>query len=310
MLSNNKGSEILLRDKEFCNLTEVISRSTDTVNTLKEKIELATILGTIQSTFTNFDYVSEIWKSNCEEERLLGVSLTGIMDNPILSNTKNVGSTLEILRDYARSVNKEWSKALGINESTAITTVKPSGTVSELVGASPGIHPRYSRYYIRSIRQDNADPYTQALKDMGVKWEVDLMKPNTGTVFYFPQEAPENSVFRDDRTAIEQLEHWLVFQRYWCEHKPSITVYVKEHEWLEVAAWVYKHFDEVSGISFLPHSDHTYKQAPFTEVSKEEWEALKATTPTKYDFSNIIEEEDTTKGSQELACSSGVCSII
>lgn len=305
----NPCSEIILRDKCFCNLTEVVVRPGDTFDNLKRKVELATILGTIQSTLTNFQFLGEEWKRNTEEERLLGVSLTGIMDNPVLNGTidrEQLIAYLEELRDHARSVNEEWASKLGIPASAAITCVKPSGTVSELVDSSPGIHPRYSKYYIRAVRQDNKDPLTQFLKDQGVYYEADVLKPENTTVFFFPKQAPEGSVFRNDRTALEQLEHWLIYQRHWCEHKPSVTIYVKEHEWVEVGAWVYKHFDEISGVSFLPHSDHTYKQAPFTEVTKEEWDAFPRAS---IDWSAFVETEDNTTSSQELACVAGSCII-
>jgi ribonucleoside-diphosphate reductase alpha chain len=309
----NPCSEIILRDKEFCNLTEVIIRPEDSVERLKEKIKYATIIGTIQSTFTHFNFLGEEWKRNCEEERLLGVSLTGIMDNvatnsldPIYESgtgesPKFLVELLEELRDYARSVNEEWAEALGIKPSASITCVKPSGTVSELVDSAPGIHPRYAEYYIRAVRQDNKDPITAFLKDQGVPWEPDLLKPANTTVFYFKKKAPAGAIFRNDRSALDQLEMWLAYQRHWCEHKPSITVYVKEDEWLKVGAWVYDHFDEVSGVSFLPHSDHTYKQAPFTEVTKEEWDAFPETP--ELDWSIVREEEDVTTATQELSCS-------
>lgn len=310
----NPCSEIILRDKQFCNLTEVVVRPTDTFDDLKRKVELATILGTIQSTLTNFQYLGEEWKKNTEEERLLGVSLTGIMDHPILNGSSidvddyevDLKEWLEELRDHARSVNESWSEKLGINPSAAITCVKPSGTVSELVDSAPGIHPRFSHYYIRSIRQDNKDPLTTFLKEQGVYHEPDITKPDNTTVFFFPKEAPEGSVFRNDRTAIEQLELWLIYQRHWCEHKPSITVYVKEDEWVAVGAWVYEHFDEISGISFLPYSEHSYKQAPFEEVTKEVWDTFPRAT---INWEAFKETEDNTTSSQELACVGGSCTI-
>ncbi len=306
----NPCSEIILRDKCFCNLTEVVVRPTDTFDDLKRKVELASILGTIQSTLTNFQYLGEEWKKNTEEERLLGVSLTGIMDNPYTNGTYREGSELhrwlEDLRNHARSVNESWSEKLGINPSAAITCVKPSGTVSELVDSAPGIHPRFSHYYVRSIRQDNKDPLTTFLKEQGVYHEPDITKPDNTTVFFFPKEAPEGSVFRNDRTALEQLELWLIYQRHWCEHKPSITVYVKEDEWVAVGAWVYEHFDEISGISFLPYSEHSYKQAPFEEVTKEVWDAFPRAT---INWEAFKETEDNTTSSQELACVGGSCTI-
>ena len=310
----NPCSEIILKDKQFCNLAEVICRPEDTFETLKEKVRIATILGTIQSSLTDFQFLSEGWKKNCEEERLLGVSMTGIMDCPLLNgntieDTIYCKETLTELREYCKEVNIEYSKKLGINPSLARTCVKPSGTVSELVGSSSGIHPRYSPYYIRAIRQDNRDPLTKYLKERGVKWEPEIGKESSTSVFYFPSRSPQGSVFRNDRTAIQQLEHWLLFQRYWCDHKPSVTIYVKEHEWLSVGAWVYEYFDEVSGVSFLPHSDHTYQQAPFTECTKEEYERLLSSLPANLDWSTLVEETDTTVASQELACVAGNCTI-
>lgn len=311
----NPCSEIILRDKQFCNLSEVVVRSSDTFATLKQKVELATILGTIQSTFTDFGFLSEEWKRNTEEERLLGVSLTGIMDNEVMNgsgrpaNDQELPKILEALRDHAREVNKVWAERLGIPASVAITCVKPSGTVSQLVDSASGIHPRYSKYYIRTIRQDKKDPITQFLIDQGVPYEPDVMKPDSTVVFSFPQKAPEGAVTRNDRTALEQLELWLVYQRHWSEHKPSITVYVRDNEWLEVGAWVYRHFDEVSGISFLPHSDHTYQQAPYQECSEADYLLAKEHLGVDIDWSLFIEEEDNTIASQELACVSGVCEI-
>lgn len=308
----NPCSEIILKDKEFCNLTEVICREDDTFESLQNKVRLATILGTIQSTLTKFDFIGSDWQKNCEEERLLGVSMTGIMDCPLINGEDTYDNTVHVLsslRKYAREVNNEYAGKLGIPASMAITCVKPSGTVSELVGSSSGIHPRYSPYYVRSIRQDLKDPVTSFLKEKGVKWEPAFGKEGNTVVFYFPQRSPSGSVFRDDRNAIQQLEHWLLFQRHWCEHKPSVTIYVKEHEWMEVGAWVFKHFDEVSGISFLPHSDHSYKQAPFDECTEEAYLELLKTTPESIDWSEMIEEEDGTIGSQTLACVGGSCDL-
>lgn len=310
----NPCSEIILRDKQFCNLTEVVVRAGDTFASLKRKVELATILGTIQSTFTNFNFIGEDWKRNTEEERLLGVSLTGIMDNEVLNGSnrpegdKELPQILEQLRDHARKTNEEWAERLGIPASVAITCVKPSGTVSQLVDSASGIHPRHSQYYIRTIRQDIKDPITQFLIQEGVANEPDVTKPHDTVIFSFPQKAPEGCVTRHDRTALEQLEFWLVYQRHWCEHKPSITVYVKEEEWLEVGAWVYKHFDEVSGISFLPHSEHTYRQAPYQECTEEEYLVAKNNIkPIEWD--KFMEQEDNTVGTQTLACVSGSCDL-
>lgn len=306
----NPCSEILLLDKEFCNLTETIVRPDDTLQTLLDKVKIATIIGTIQSTLTEFQFLSEEWKKNCEAERLLGVSMTGVMDHPLLSQTsEETREWLNILREHARDINREWATKLNIPESAAITCVKPSGTVSELVGCAPGIHPRYSEYYIRAIRQDIKDPLTNFLKEKGVYWEPAFGKEDSTVVFYFPQKAPATSVFRNDRTAIEQLEHWLMFQHHWCEHKPSVTIYVKDHEWLEVGAWIYKNFDDVSGVSFLPHSNHTYQQAPFTECTKEQYEAALLKTPAEINWDELIEDTDNTTSSQELACVGGTCII-
>ena len=309
----NPCSEIILRPYQFCNLTEVVVRATDTLADLERKVELATILGTIQSTLTHFPYLRKIWQKNTEEERLLGVSLTGIMDNQLLTtNNRSLGETLEHLRQIAIDTNSEWSDRLGIPASAAITCVKPSGTVSQLVDSASGIHARHSRYYIRTVRGDNKDPLTQFMKDQGIPNEPDVMKPDSTTVFSFPQKSPEGAITRNDMSAIEQLETWLIYQRHWCEHKPSITVTVRDHEWVEVGAFVYKHFDEMSGVSFLPHSDHTYKQAPYQECSKGDYETLLSVMPEKIDWSKLsdYEKEDTSKGTSTFACVGGTCEIV
>tara|TARA_R110000787_G_scaffold32754_3_gene86550 strand:- start:804 stop:2660 length:1857 start_codon:yes stop_codon:yes gene_type:complete len=303
----NPCSEIILRDKQFCNLTEVVIREHDTEKTLLNKVRLATILGTIQSTLTNFKFLSQEWKHNTDEERLLGVSLTGIMDCKLTSNPNP--KLLERLRDHARQTNKEFAKQLKIPESTSITCIKPSGTVSQLVNSASGIHARHSPYYIRTIRMDKKDPIYNFLKEQGVKVEDEQFRPESTAVFSFPIKAPKGSVTRNDKTALEQLELWLIYQHHWCEHKPSVTISVKDHEWMEVGAWVYKYFDEISGISFLPYSDHSYVQAPYTDCSKEEYEALKKITPQKIDFSKMKEEDDNTIGTQTLACVAGSCEI-
>jgi ribonucleoside-diphosphate reductase alpha chain len=308
----NPCSEIILRPYQFCNLTEVVVRATDGVEDLKEKVRIATILGTIQSTLTNFPYLRKVWQKNTEEERLLGVSLTGILDNPLMSaDNDDLAGLLEELREVAVHTNKVWAAKLGVPQSAAITCIKPSGTVSQLVDSASGIHARHSPYYVRTVRGDNKDPLTEFLKQSGIPSEPCVMKPDTTTVFSFPQKSPEQAVTRNDMTAIEQLELWLTYQRHWCEHKPSITVTVRDHEWLEVGAWVYKHFDEVSGISFLPHSDHSYQQAPYQECTKEEYEDLLSKMPERIDWVKLseFEKEDTTKSSQTFACV-GSCEIV
>lgn len=305
----NPCSEIILRPYQFCNLTEVVVRAEDSADDLKRKVRLATILGTIQSIYTHFPYLRKVWLENTEEERLLGVSLTGIMDNRSFHDA----DILDSLRELAVSTNKEWSERLGIPASAAITCVKPSGTVSQLVDSASGIHARHSAYYIRTVRGDNKDPLTQLMKDQAIPHEACVMKPDTTTVFSFPQRSPYGAVTRNDMGAIEQLETWLLFQRHWCEHKPSVTVSVRDDEWLDVGAWVFKHFDEVSGISFLPHSDHTYQQAPYQDVSEREYNDAMDLMPKSIDWSLLGEYEvdDTTKGSQTLACSGdGTCEIV
>jgi ribonucleoside-triphosphate reductase len=308
----NPCSEIILRPYQFCNLTEVVVRATDTLEDLERKVRLATILGTIQSTYTHFPYLRKIWQRNTEEERLLGVSLTGIMDNKLLGpSNAGLDKTLKRLKDVAVATNADWANRLGIPVSAAITCVKPSGTVSQLVDSASGIHARHSSYYIRTVRGDNKDPLTQFMKDQGIPSEPCVIKPETTTVFSFPQKSPEGAITRNDMTAIEQLELWLVYQRHWCEHKPSITVTVRDNEWMEVGAWVYKYFDEVSGVSFLPHSDHSYQQAPYQEINQREYEELLATMPPKIDWTKLsdYEKEDTSKGTQTFACV-GSCEIV
>jgi len=308
----NPCSEILLRPNEFCNLTEVVVRNDDDIDTLTNKTRLATILGTIQATYTKFPYLRKIWQRNTEEERLLGVSMTGIMDNKLVSTGKDAKEILEQLKDVSIQTNKEFSKRLGIPQSAAITCVKPSGTVSQLVDASSGIHTRHSQFYIRTVRGDNKDPLTRFLIDSGVPAEPCVMKPDSTMVFSFPVKAPKGCVTRDDLNAIEQLEVWLMYQRHWCEHKPSVTITVREHEWLEVGAWVFKNFDEMSGVSFLPHSDHSYKQAPYQEIEQDEYKELNKLMPKDIDWEKLseYEVEDTTVGSQTLACSGDSCEIV
>jgi ribonucleoside-diphosphate reductase alpha chain len=309
----NPCSEIILRPYQFCNLTEVVVRATDTVEDLARKVKLATILGTIQSSYTKFPYLRKVWTNNTEEERLLGVSLTGIMDNPLMTSA-NAGleKTLEHLRNVAVATNAEWADRLGIPVSAAITCVKPSGTVSQLVDSASGIHARHSPYYVRTVRGDNKDPLTQFMKDRGVPNEPCVMKGDTTTVFSFPVKSPSKAVTRNDMTAIEQLKTWLTYQRSWCEHKPSVTISVRDAEWMAVGAFVYEHFDEMSGVSFLPHSDHTYQQAPYQDCTKEEYEELLAKMPKHIAWSELTEyeSEDNTAGSQTMACSGDSCEIV
>ena len=308
----NPCSEIILRDREFCNLSEVVVRSTDTRQSLLEKVRLATILGTFQSTLTNFKYVSAAWKKNCMEERLLGVSLTGIMDSRMTNGKeRHLEELLDTLREEAVAVNKEFSEKLGIPQSAAITCVKPSGTVSQLVDAASGIHARHNPYYIRTVRGDKKDPLTKMMTDVGFPVEDDIMNPQNTAVFSFPMKVGSGAVFRTDMTAVEQLELWLTYQKHWCEHKPSVTISVKEDEWMQVGAWVYENFDYMSGVSFLPFSEHTYQQAPYQDTNKEGYEFLLKQMPKKVDWSKLAEYEsqDMTLGSQELACVAGNCEI-
>ena len=308
----NPCSEIILRSREFCNLSEVVVRPNDTEESLLKKTRLATILGTFQSTLTNFKYVSKDWKKNCEEERLLGVSLTGIMDNKWTAGKINgLDVLLQNLRQMSVDTNKEYADALKINQSTAITCVKPSGTVSQLVDSASGIHARHNPYYIRTVRGDKKDPLTKMMVDFGFPAEDDVMKPKDTTVFSFPIKCSEDAVFRQDMTAIEQLELWKTYQEHWCEHKPSVTISVKENEWMDVGAWVYRNFDLMSGVSFLPYSEHTYKQAPYQDCDENEYKELLKKMPTNVDWSKLSDYEtsDMTVGSQELACSAGSCEI-
>ena len=308
----NPCSEIILRDREFCNLSEVVVRWNDTRQSLIEKVRLATILGTFQSTLTNFKYVSAAWKKNCMEERLLGVSLTGIMDSRMTNGKeRHLEELLDTLREEAVAVNKEFSEKLGIPQSAAITCVKPSGTVSQLVDAASGIHARHNPYYIRTVRGDKKDPLTKMMTDVGFPVEDDIMNPQNTAVFSFPMKVGSGAVFRTDMTAVEQLELWLTYQKHWCEHKPSVTISVKEDEWMQVGAWVYENFDYMSGVSFLPFSEHTYQQAPYQDTNKEGYEFLLKQMPKKVDWSKLAEYEsqDMTLGSQELACVAGNCEI-
>ena len=309
----NPCSEIILRDRQFCNLTEVVVRTDDTVETLTHKCRLAAILGTWQASLTHFPYLSSEFTKNCEEEALLGVSLTGILDNHIMrgESQNDIAELLGDLKKITITTNAEWAKKLGINAAAAITCVKPSGTVSQLVDAASGIHARHNEYYVRTVRADRKDPLCQMMIDKGFPAEPDVTKPDHVMVFSFPMKAV-GSVTRNDMSALDHLELWLTYQKYWCEHKPSITVTVREEEWMEVGAWVYKHFDEVSGISFLPHSDHSYRQAPYQDCTKEEYEALLLKIPTNVDWSELknYEKVDTTSGTQTFACTGDKCELV
>jgi ribonucleoside-diphosphate reductase alpha chain len=309
----NPCSEIILRPYQFCNLTECVVRATDTIDDIVRKVRVATILGTIQSTYTSFPYLRKVWQRNTEEERLLGVSLTGVMDNPLM-NLKNAGleATLSHLREVAVVTNKEWAEKLGIPVAAAITCNKPSGTVSQLCDSASGIHARHSPYYIRRVRGDMKDPLTQFMADQGIPSEPDVFKPDQTMVFSFPVKAPENAQVTEDVSAIDQLKMWLAYQRAWCEHKPSVTINVKSDEWFEVGAFVYAHFDEMSGVSFLPYNEHTYQQAPYEEIGKSDYKKLASLMPTSIDWAKLqeYEAEDNTAGSQTLACTGGSCEIV
>ena len=309
----NPCSEIILRPYQFCNLTEVVVRATDTFDDIANKVVAATILGTIQSTYTKFPYLRKVWQRNTEEERLLGVSLTGIMDNKLMtSKNKDLGEMLEKLRQVAVDTNKDMAEALGIPVSAAITCVKPSGTVSQLVDSASGIHPRHSPHYIRRVRGDLNDPMTKFMIEVGIPCELDVFNPTKTAVFSFPIAAPKGAVVTEDLTALEQLETWLTYQRHWCEHKPSITVNVRSDEWVEVGAFVYKNFDEMSGVSFLPYNEHTYQQAPYEEIGRTEYRRLLRYMPKSIDWSGLqeFEKEDNTSGSQTFACSGDSCEIV
>ena len=308
-----KGNPIPGTGGQFCNLTEVVVRATDTIEDLERKVRMATVLGTVQSSYTKFPYLRKVWKKNTEEESLLGVSLTGIMDNALMTS-KNAGlnKTLEHLKNVAISTNAEFASRLDISPSTAISCVKPSGTVSQLVDSASGIHARHSPYYIRTVRGDNKDPLTKFMIDQGIPNEPCVFKGDTTTVFSFPVKSPAGAITRNDMTAIEQLEMWLTYQRHWCEHKPSVTISVRDSEWMAVGAFVYEHFDEMSGVSFLPHSDHTYQQAPYQDCNKEDYELLLSSMPEKIDWSKLseYEQEDNTVAMQTMACSGDVCEIV
>lgn len=311
----NPCAEILLRSKELCNLTEVIVNEKDTKADLTRKVRIATILGTVQSTLTNFKYLRKIWRDNCEEERLLGVSLTGQLGHPVLSGKnglEELDRVLSVLREQAIETNATYAKAFGINPSTAITTVKPSGTVSQLTASSSGMHPWHNDFYLRTVRADNKDPLTRFMQDIGVPSEPDVTKPDTTTVFTFPQKAPKGALVRDDLSALEHLEIWKVYKTAWTEHNPSITISVREHEWIEVANWVYKNWEFIGGISFLPYSDHTYRQAPYQDCDETTYKQFQSEMPKNIDWSllSAYEKEDTTTGSQTLSCSAGNCEVV
>jgi ribonucleoside-diphosphate reductase alpha chain len=304
----NPCSEIVLRPYQFCNLSEVVVRHDDTKETLLRKVRLASILGTIQSTFTKFPYLRKVWQRNTEEERLLGVSLTGIYDNPLLTTQGDeLNALLTELREEARRTNEEFAGLLGIPKSAAITCVKPSGTVSQLVDSASGIHPRHSKFYIRRVRGDKKDPLTTFLVEQGVPNEACVYKPDQTVVFSFPQKAPAG-ITRSDVTPIQHLELWLTFQRYWCEHKPSVTISVEERDWPAVGAWTWENFGEISGVSYLPYDGGTYRQAPYEECTEAEYEELKAKIP-KINWLDLKENTDNVEGAQMLACSAGVCEI-
>lgn len=304
----NPCGEIILRNMGFCNLTEVVIRPDDTLSTLKRKCKVAAMMGTLQSTLTDFRYLRAGWKKNAEEERLLGVSLTGIMDNPLTANP--TPKLLQTLKQTVVECNKYWAERLGINPSVATTCVKPSGTVSQLVNSASGIHPRYDSYYMRGVQQDKKDPLCDLLIQAGVPHESYAMSPKDICIFYFPMKSPDHSVTRTDVSALDQLDLYMTYRLNWCEHNPSTTVYVKESEWLNVGAWVYRHFNQIGGISFLPYDDHIYKQAPYTPITKEQYDAAVDKFP-QIDWSKLsqFEKDDRTLGAQELACSAGQCDL-
>ena len=312
MWGTNPCSEIILRPFSFCNLSEVVIRPEDTFEDIRRKVIHATIIGTIQSTMTHFPYLRDRWRINAEDERLLGVSLTGIMDNPVTSNPESLAPMLKELKSVAVETNRLWAKRLGINAAAAITCVKPSGTVSQLVDSASGIHARYAPYYIRTVRGDNNDPLTEFMRAQGIPAEPCVMKPDSTTVFSFPIKSPDNAVTSNDRTAIEQLELWQIYQRHWCEHKPSVTISVSPNEWQKVGDWVYDNFFEMTGVSFLPYFDHSYQQAPYQEIAEDEYQRAVSRMPPKIDWSKLAsyEKEDTTKSAQTLACTAGMCELV
>jgi ribonucleoside-diphosphate reductase alpha chain len=307
----NPCSEIILRPYQFCNLSSVIVRSDDCVDTLRNKVRLATILGTFQSTMTNFPYLRKVWQTNTEDERLLGVSMTGILDNALLNDPDDayLPMILEDFKDVAIATNAEFADAIGINRSAAITAIKPEGTVSQLTGTASGIHPQHSQYFIRRVRSDNKDPLTDFLKAQGFPSEACVMKPDSTTIFSFPMRVEEGAVLREDLNAIKHLRLWLLFQRHYCEHKPSVTISVTETEWPEVGAWVWNNFDEITGVSFLPMDGGTYRQAPYEAMTEEEYHAMVAAMPLGIDWDKLVEGTDNVEGAQTLACTAGACEI-
>jgi len=312
MWGTNPCSEIILRPYQFCNLSEVVVRENDDLLTLRSKVRIATMLGTFQSTLTDLKYLRKIWKTNTEEERLLGVSLTGIMDHPVLARMTDSKIWLQEMKQVAVDTNREYAEKIGIPRSTAITCVKPSGTVSQLTDSASGIHARHNPFYIRTVRGDNKDPLTQFMKEEGIPFEPDITKPDSVTVFSFPMKSPSGAITRTEMSAIEQLELWKLYALNWCEHKPSVTISVKEEEWMEVGSWLYDNFDIASGVSFLPFSDHTYQQAPYQDIEADDYLEWNGRVPSKLDwtkFSNY-EKEDNTSGSRELACTADACEVV
>ena len=312
MWGTNPCSEIILRPYQFCNLSEVVVREGDDLLSLRSKVRVATILGTFQSTLTDLKYLRRVWKTNTEEERLLGVSLTGIMDHNVLSGMTDSKVWLQEMKQVAIDTNREYADAIGIPRSTAITCVKPSGTVSQLTDSASGIHARHNPFYIRTVRGDNKDPLTQFMKEEGIPFEADITKPDSVTVFSFPMKSPSGAVTRTEMSAIEQLELWKLYALNWCEHKPSVTISVKEEEWMEVGAWLYDNFDIASGVSFLPFSDHTYQQAPYQDIDADEYLEWNGRVPTSLDWTkfSMYEKEDNTSGSRELACTADACEVV
>ena len=312
MWGTNPCSEIILRPYQFCNLSEVVVRETDDLLSLRSKVRIATILGTFQSTLTDLKYLRKIWKTNTEEERLLGVSLTGIMDHLVLARGVDSKIWLQEMKQVAIDTNKEYADKIGIPRSTAITCVKPSGTVSQLTDSASGIHARHNPFYVRTVRGDNKDPLTQFMKEEGIPFEPDITKPDSVTVFSFPMKSPSGAITRTEMSAIEQLELWKIYALYWCEHKPSVTISVKEEEWMVVGAWLYDNFDIASGVSFLPFSDHTYQQAPYQDIDADEYLEWNGRVPSSLDWTkfSMYEKEDNTSGTRELACTADACEVV